>query len=353
MSKRIKERVKVGEDANGKPLYEWATGYDRQEVLLSAAQIILRYQKTENTQTQAAPHTPYFETYTEEWWRLYKMPKLRHTTLTTYRNLLDAHILPYFKGKRLEEITTNTLQQFYNEHADMARSTVRQMAVLLHQIFDLAVEDGHMRFNLTESKRLSMSNKKTSRRALEDGDVREIIRGLSALEGEERSALALLLFTGMRRGEMLALRWESIDWKRRLLTVERAVTFAGNRPVIGETKSEAGRRLIPLDERLAALLAPYRQLSGFVIGGGAPLTETAFKRLWERIGKKINLHGATPHVFRHTYITLAASSGVDVKTLQAIAGHSDIKMTMNRYAHGREEKIIKAGKRISDVFAAL
>ena len=71
------------------------------------------------------------------------------------------------------------------------------------------------------------------------------------------------------------------------------------------------------------------------------------------IKRKINLYGATPHVFRHTYITLAASSGMDVKTLQSIAGHSDIKMTLDRYAHKRETNIIAAGGLISSVFRSM
>ena len=65
----------------------------------------------------------------------------------------------------------------------------------------------------------------------------------------------------------------------------------------------------------------------------------------------INLHGATPHIFRHTYITLAASTGMDVKTLQEIAGHSDIGTTMNRYAHARTEKVVEAGRLIHGVFS--
>ena len=69
--------------------------------------------------------------------------------------------------------------------------------------------------------------------------------------------------------------------------------------------------------------------------------------------QRIDLCGATPHVFRHTYITLAASSGMDVKTLQSIAGHSDIKMTLDRYAHERENNIISAGSLIGDVFRSM
>ena len=110
----------------------------------------------------------------------------------------------------------------------------------------------------------------------------------------------------------------------------------------------------PLDEQLAAFLQPCRQLNGYIIGSGEePITETTFKRMWERIKKKINPYGATPHVFRHTYITLAASSGMDVKTLQSIAGHSDIKMTLDRYAHKREESIIAAGGLIREVFRSM
>ena len=139
--------------------------------------------------------------------------------------------------------------------------------------------------------------------------------------------------------------------------------FSGLAPVYNATSGlyrdaiktlEAGNRLIPLDEQLAALLQPCRQINGFIIGDGTePITETTFKRMWERIGRWINLCGATPHVFRHTYITLAASSGMDVKTLQSIAGHSDIKMTLDRYAHERENNIISAGSLIGGVFRSM
>ena len=111
---------------------------------------------------------------------------------------------------------------------------------------------------------------------------------------------------------------------------------------------------IPLDERLVNILRPHRQLNGFIIGDGLrPVTERTFVRTWQRIGKTINLHDATPHVFRHTYLTIAASSGLDIKTLQAIAGHADIQMTMNCSVHKREEKIIEANDLISGSFTAL
>lgn len=354
MAKRLKERIQVGEDANGKPLYEWIDGYSRQELFMKAAAVLQKYGKVDVPAEKTEPHTPYFASYLEMWWKLYKVPKLRHTTRTSYRNAIDLRILPFFKGMRLEDISTNTIQAFYNKHEGMAHSSIHQMSVILHQVFDLAVEDGHMKFNPTESKRLFMKGTKRKREALRDCDVKEIMDKLLLLEAKDRIPLAILLYTGVRRGEALGLRWENLDWKRGVIHIEQAVTFLNNQPVLGETKSDAGIRTVPFDERLMEILRPYRQISGFIVGDGiTPMTERTFTRMWQRIGRTIDLHGATPHTFRHTYITLAASSGIDVKTLQSIAGHSDIKMTMERYAHKRDEKIVEAGARIRDVFSSL
>lgn len=354
MAKRLKERIQVGEDANGKPLYEWIDGYSRQELFMKAAAVLQKYGKVDVPAEKTEPHTPYFASYLEMWWKLYKLPKLRHTTRTSYRNAIDLRILPFFKGMRLEDISTNTIQAFYNKHEGMAHSSIHQMSVILHQVFDLAVEDGHMKFNPTESKRLFMKGTKQKREALRDCDVKEIMDKLSLLEAKDRIPLAILLYTGVRRGEALGLRWENLDWKRGVIHIEQAVTFLNNQPVLGETKSDAGIRTVPFDERLMDVLRPYRQISGFIVGDGiTPMTERTFTRMWQRIGRTIDLHGATPHTFRHTYITLAASSGIDVKTLQSIAGHSDIKMTMDRYAHKRDEKTVEAWARIRDVFSSL
>ena len=251
----------------------------------------------------------------------------------------------------VEEINTTVLQTFYNAHNDMSQSTVRRMRAILHQVFDLAVEDGFMQRNPTESKRVFIKAKKEKRReALSGKDLMDIMNSLPCLRDDDRMLMGLLLFTGMRRGEVLGLRWEHIDWLRKLIYVQQSVTYLNNRPVVGETKSEAGNRVVPLHRELERILRPQRQLGGFVIGGNEPISEMSFKRTWERIRKTIDLHGATPHVFRHTYITLAASSGIDIKTLQAIAGHSDIRMTLDRYAHAMEDKIIAATAQIEKSF---
>ncbi len=105
-----------------------------------------------------------------------------------------------------------------------------------------------------------------------------------------------------------------------------------------------------MDDFVLETLSPLKE-SGFIIGGESPITMTTFNNTWHRINKMIDLHGATPHVFRHSYLTYMAGQTADLKTIQAIAGHSTIDMTMNRYVHAQPEKIKDAGKQMHALLA--
>ncbi|MBR5231769.1 MAG: site-specific integrase, partial [Clostridia bacterium] len=279
MPSKFKERVCIGFDAQGNPVYKWVCGVTRQEIIREAARVLLQYGLIEGQQTQKPPDSPFFKTYIAEWFRLYKENKLRHTTKTGYLNLIQKYIIPYFGDMRLEDINTSVLQGFYNAHSDMAQSTVRQMGIILHQVFDLAVEDDYMKKNPANSKRIFISAKKAAKReALGEEHIVQIMAALPRLQETDRLVMALLLFTGLRRGEVLGLRWEDIDWARGMIRVERAVTFKDNRPHLGPPKSEAGNRIVPMTKELMQILKPLRHLGGFIIGGSEPISEMTFKR---------------------------------------------------------------------------
>ncbi|MGN0992183.1 MAG: tyrosine-type recombinase/integrase [Candidatus Ventricola sp.] len=343
MAKRIKMRVDVGGSVR------WATGETQQEVILAAAKILAESGAIVSTAKQPA-QAPTFRECAIRWFDVYKRPKLKQNSAYNYEHDMNNHILPVFGDKRVDEIKPSDIQAFLNTKKDKAKSTVHHIWLILHGVFSTAVWDGYIEKDPTaEASRYTMSKRKAKRDALSTEAVQDIIKHLNRLEGNDLCLLSLLIYTGMRRSEVLGLRWEDIDWERGLIHVLRAVTFKDNQPVVGTTKSEAGVRYIPLDAKLRAILSPMRQLSGYVIGQDNPITETTYKRTWERIGRKIDLHGATAHVFRHTYITMAAAH-VDIKTLQSIAGHADISTTMNRYAHGREDKIIAAGQALQTMY---
>ena len=154
----------------------------------------------------------------------------------------------------------------------------------------------------------------------------------------------------MRRGEALGLRWEDIDLSAGLIHIKRNVTYAKNQPFISTPKTAKGERDVPLNSMLLTHLEPIQQ-EGFIIGDTEPITRMSYRRRMDRIESTIDLHGATAHIFRHSYLTYAAGLGTDLKTLQSIAGHADIQTTMNRYVHKQNDKIIETGNRLQSLFS--
>ena len=185
--------------------------------------------------------------------------------------------------------------------------------------------------------------------ALPLAQFQDILNHLDHLERKDRIFLALCMFTAMRRGEVLGLRWEDIyDGK---IHVQRNVTHPQqNIPVITSPKTKAGVRSIPLTEPLKKQLTPF-SCNGFVIGGDSPLTLSAYRAMWKRIKKSIDLHGATPHILRHSYLTYAVGTTNDYKTIQGLSGHADIFTLLNRYAHPQEDKMTDLSNTIAEILA--
>ena len=350
MAKRIQQRVTIGINSDGSPQQKVVYGYSKQEVLMNAARLLVESGALKGTSNLHS--SPKFKAYLEEWWKLYKLPKLKPTTLQTYRNMIDKHILPEFGNEPMADITTNDVQRFFNGREHLTKSSVRQMRILLHQVFTAAVEDKLINRDPTDSKRITLSQRRTRREPLSLDDFYAVLNKLDLLAPKDRCIVALLAYTGMRRGEMLGLRWEDVDFEGGFLFVKQSVTYNGNQPNISTPKSTAGYRKIPIPDELKKILASMPK-NGYVIGGESkPITESTFDRAWQRIDKSIDLHGATPHVFRHTYLTALKDSGADVKTIQAIGGHADIRTTMNLYVHNRDENILEAGKLLNNTFAS-
>lgn len=134
----------------------------------------------------------------------------------------------------------------------------------------------------------------------------------------------------------------AIDVDKGLIHVRRNIVFPVNSPILETLKSESGYRSIPLNPQLLEFLAPLGD-EGYIFGGESPVSKSSFVKTMIRINRTIDLHGATAHIFRHTFATFLNAAGVDPKTIQYIMGHSDISTTMNRYTHMTEGSVIKAG----------
>lgn len=354
MAKTYRQRVKVGVTENKEPIYKWALGHTIEEMNDNIVRLYVEYGMIdkfihiERSGKAGKVEVPTFKVYANKWFDTYKKPKLKPTTLQGYRSNLKMHLFPAFGDMRLDEITVDTVQQFLNDRVDLAKNTVHTMFVLFSEIMDSAFEDRYIQSNPAKSKRVTIpSTKKTERQALSPEQLKAIIAEISdkLTDVTERRLMALLLFTGMRRGEVMGLRWEDINFETGLITVNQAVSYTTNQPIISTPKTKSGKRAIPLDEQLVEFLKPH-MTTGYVIGGKEPPTLMVTRRLLRNLDKKMDMFGATPHVFRHSYISALAEAGVDLKTIQEISGHSNVTTTMGIYAHTRLGLVQEAGGKV-------
>ena len=355
MAKTFKQRVKIGVDESKTPIYKWAVGHSIDEMNDAIVRIYVehglidKFLHTDRSSIPSKKEIPKFKPYALKWFDTYKRTTLKPTTLQGYTSNMTKHLFPAFGNMRLDEITTDSVQQFLNNCAHLAQNTVHTMFVLFSEIMDSAFEDRYIQNNPAKSKRITIpSTKKKERQALSPEQLRLIIAQISEklTDVTERRLMALLLFTGMRRGEVMGLRWEDIDFEKRLIAVNRAVSYTTNQPIISTPKTKSGKRVIPLDDQLADFLMPHLD-TGYVIGGKEPPTLMVTRRLLRNLEKKIDMFGATPHVFRHSYISALAEAGVDLKTIQQISGHSNVTTTMGIYAHTRLGLVQEAGGKVA------
>ena len=279
------------------------------------------------------------------WFTVYKANRLKPTTTGGYRTMLNTHLYPTWGDTPLNEITTKAIQEFLNGRSDRSRKTLQELLTLLKAILESARKDRLIEFNPADDRRLRIpSDKKTERKALSMEDEKDILANISKLQKQDQRFLALLIYTGMRRGEILGLMWDDIDLEENVIHVRRNVTYPSgqNDPVIGTTKTRSGVRDIPIIPDLPKYITPFGK-GQFVMGEGKnPVTMSINRRRMERINRVINLHGATPHVFRHSFATMLNDSGASIKTIQSIIGQSDFKTTADRCCHARDSSKQKA-----------
>ena len=352
---KYRQRVLVSSKLQETPVYQWVQANTHNEL---NDQIVKAYIESgriwefvdKPTTPNFAKDEPSFSEYVENWMTLYKVHTLKPTTLRGYRTMLTAHLLDTFGDMKLRDIKPADIQKFLNSNKQLARSYLMAMLTFMSQIFKDAIEDELAVVDPTASRKIVIpSEKVTVRDALPLDEYKDILSKLPLLCADDRRMMALMMLTGMRRGEALGLRWEDIDLSAGLIHIQRNVTYAQNQPFIGTPKTAKGERDVPINNMLLTYLEPV-QREGFIIGDTEPISRMSYRRRMERIEATIDLHGATAHIFRHSYLTYAASLGTDLKTLQSIAGHADIQTTMNRYVHKQTDKIIETGNRLQALF---
>ena len=292
-------------------------------------------------------------------------PTVAVNTKKKYKMLLNKHLLQELQGMKLKDLKLHHLQSIINRLAadGYAEATLKEMKVTANQILELAVSNDLIYRNVFAKAEIPHIDAE-ERRALTAAEA-ELVTNTYA--GHRMGLpVMLMLYCGLRRGEVLALTWGDIDLKKKTVTVNKAVYFDSNTPKLKPPKSKAGYRSIPIPDTLVPILQGRHAASLMVCPSakGEMMSQIAFKRAWESYWRYLNLQAGgsdkkrgknvdgkptfipavhaidniTPHMLRHTYCTMLYDAGVDVKTAQRFMGHSDIQTTLRIYTHLSEQK---------------
>jgi len=257
------------------------------------------------------------------------------SALRGYERVLRSRILPELGSRRLSAITRNQIQDLVDGWTaeGLAPGTVCNFVLPLRVIYRRASDRDEVAFNPTSKLGLPKDRSRRDRIA----PPSEIQALLEVLPPHYRALWSTAVYSGLRRGELQALSWESVDLEAGIITVE-----ANWDRIVGliEPKSHAGRRKVPVPKALARELRSYRVWQGtggegfvFSVGGERPFDPSnamrTASRLWSRAGlNKLGFHEA-----RHTYASLMIAAGVNAKALSTYMGHSSITVTLDRYGH--------------------
>ena len=284
----------------------------------------------------------------DRWYEAHEESGVTYNTMQCYKK--PAKDCKEWLGHmRVADVLPKHIDEFIRHliACDYMRQTINLRYMVLCMTFDWAVKNRYTEHNSARQTSLPRGLPSGTRTRLTNAQVRKV-----KLSGDLYANT--LLYTGMRRCEALAMRWEDIDFARHEIFIHQQLIWEnGMPPQLGKLKTKNSQAKIPLLAPLEKLLLPHRKKSGFVFNrSGEPLTPRQFSVMWsafiEALGENI-----TPHQFRHEFISLLHDAGVDPKSAQMLARHSKFETTMNIYTELDEEANARLGSKINDFLAAI
>jgi integrase len=280
----------------------------------------------------------------EGWVRTRSGDAYKPSALRSYEHGMQKRVLDEIGGVRLSDVTRTALQDLADRWLsnELDPSTIRNTLMPLRALFRRAHSRGEVAVNPTAGLELPAVRGRRDRVA----SPKEAAALIAAVPEHDRALWATAFYTGLRRGELMALRWEDVDLEVGLIRVERSWDI---REGLIEPKSRAGRRTVPiatiLREHLVAHALRSGRRSGLLFGRteAVPFEPTTLAdraaTAWRRMNAErstLELNQIPPislHECRHTFASLMIAAGVNAKALSTYMGHSSITITLDRYGH--------------------
>lgn len=278
-------------------------------------------------------------------WEEYHAAQCSYKTIETYRPAI-RRAKEYFDGMYLKDITANNVNAFvlYIASKGYSRRSVQLHLDCVRMIFNYAIIQPRSVVTANPCAAVSIPKGLAKSRREPPTDAE-----LSVISADCEMGLfaTFLLYTGLRKGELLALQWRDVDRANKVIHVYKSVYYESNQPLIKAPKTEAGTRDVDLLDVLAAALPAETDPNDFIFGGKKPLTKSSFRKRWLSYCKAHNVD-VTPHQFRHAYASMLDDAGIDETTAMNLLGHSSIQVTKDVYTHLRQNKKQRAINQLND-----
>ncbi|MCL6633429.1 MAG: site-specific integrase [Alicyclobacillus herbarius] len=354
----------LGYDDSGRKRYTTKRGFKTKR---EAEQYLSEVTKALHEGTHVEPSRQTLESYLRSW-LADKQTQIRPGTWRSYSWLVERHVIPRIGHLQLGKLRPSHLQKLYTEMQSgdepLSKQSVLNAHRILHQALDRAVKWGHVPRNVADA----VDPPKPQRQEMRVWNEDELNTFLdTARSSRYHTAFVLLSSTGMRVGELLALRWDSVDLDAGILRVVRAYSYTGKGYRLEEPKTDAGRRSITLPPSVTELLRRHRTVQAqerlragslwenhdLVICTtlGRPVLQHNLRMLFQRLIRTAGLPRIRLHDLRHTHATILLKRGVHPKVVQERLGHSDISVTLNTYSHVVPGLQAAAAKAIDSIFA--
>ena len=290
-----------------------------------------------------------FVFYCDGWLRQ-RRAKIRESTYIKYNTILEKHIKPKLGGCYPLGITAGIVDDFSKELSDaenLSVKTVHDILVVLHGILKYTAAQFPGAFPAVEINYPKETRKET--RVLSRDEQKRF--AVYLLENTDfcKFGVLLMLFTGLRIGELCALRWADVNTEENFISVSATMqrlqstdtnTAGKTKILIGTPKSDTSVRTIPLTDNAAELCRKFavRDPSAYILTGTTEFMEPRlFQYRIEKYTRECGLCGVHAHTLRHTFATRAVEVGFEIKSLSEILGHANTTITLNRYVHSSME----------------
>jgi integrase len=310
--------------------------------------------------------------YLIERWLPMMRASLRESTWDSYRRNIELHILPELGGTPLQKLTPDRLDRFYAQKlagerrdgrpAGLSPKTVRHLHTILHK----ALRDAERKNLVVRNVASAADPPKLRPSEMNTWEPSELRIFLDEMRGHRlAAAFVVLATTGMRRGEVLGLRWSDINFGASRVAIRQTIVSVAYRVTTSEPKTNRAKRSIALDPVTVAVLQEHRhrQRSERLVAGaaytkldlvftredGRPLHPDYFSQLFDRTVKRLGLPRIRLHDLRHTYATLGLAAGVPTKVISDRLGHATTSFTEDIYMHAIPAMEQRAAADVADL----